>query len=53
MITREALEARLTQLRQEVEQMRANLNAYEGAIQDCEYWLGVITAQELAARQGG
>lgn len=46
MITRAVIEARLEQLRAEVEQIRANLHAYEGAIQDCEYWLGVLTADE-------
>jgi hypothetical protein len=33
MITREQIVARLAML-------KANLNAQQGAIQDCEYWLG-------------
>jgi prefoldin subunit 5 len=42
MITREAIEARLQQLQQEATEIRANLNAYEGAIQDCQYWLAQL-----------
>ena len=49
MITREQLVERLTLLRREREQvqgnlvqLQANLNAYDGAIQDCEYWLKVV-----------
>jgi hypothetical protein len=50
MITREAIEARLKQLREDATQMRANLNAYEGAIQDCEFWLAVL--DEAAGEAG-
>jgi hypothetical protein len=38
-ITEEVILERLQKLRSELDQMRANLAAYEGAIQDCEYWL--------------
>ena len=45
-ITREMIEARLKELQEGAEQMRANLNAYEGAIQDCKYWLEQLTAED-------
>ncbi len=48
-ITREVIERRLEQLRKEqglvqanILELQANLNAYAGAIQDCEHWLSVI-----------
>ena len=42
MITREEIERRLNQLKAERDRLIANLNAYNGAIQDCEYWLGLM-----------
>jgi phage shock protein A len=46
MITRELLvkrledlEAELAQVKQQLEQAKANVNAYEGAIQDVKYWI--------------
>ncbi len=52
-ITREAIEKRLADLRAQREQVQANLvqlqanmNAYDGAIQDCEHWLSQINAIE-------
>jgi len=42
MITREMVLERLAKLKAEREQLLANLNAYNGAIQDCEYWLSVL-----------
>jgi len=41
-ITREMVLERLAKLKAEREQLIANLNAYNGAIQDCEYWLSVL-----------
>lgn len=38
-ITVAALEARLAELEQGKAQALANLHAYEGAIQECRYWL--------------
>ena len=45
-ITREAVEKRLAMLKhqkdemlQQIENLSANVNAYNGAIQDCEHWL--------------
>jgi len=37
---------RLAKLKAEREQLVANLNAYNGAIQDCEYWLSVLEGGE-------
>ena len=52
MITREQIEARLAQLKAEqakitadVAQMQANLNAYQGAIEDCEFWLAAVSTE--------
>ena len=42
MITREMVEKRLEQLTAERDQLVANLQAYNGAIQDCEYWLNQL-----------
>jgi len=42
LITREMVEQRLAQLKAERDQLVANLNAYNGAIQDCEYWLSLL-----------
>jgi len=42
MVTREKILERLAKLKAEREQLIANLNAYNGAIQDCEYWLSVL-----------
>ena len=41
-MTTEQVTARLTQLQQQREQLRQTLTAYEGAIQDCEYWLAAL-----------
>ena len=52
MITREQIEARLAQLKAEqakitadVAQMQANLNAYQGAIEDCEFWRAAVSTE--------
>lgn len=54
-ITKEALEIRLQKLLQEREmlqneliQKQANLHAYDGAIEDCQYWLAQLTKEDLA-----
>lgn len=39
MITLEMLEERLKQYKDQLEQIQAQANAYEGAIQDCAYWI--------------
>lgn len=51
MVTIAAIEARLAQLRREAEQVKANLHAYDGAIQECEYWLAVAL-NETAGETG-
>lgn len=45
-IDRAAVERRLAILRREQAQVRANLDAYAGAIEDCLYWLDVLSARE-------
>jgi hypothetical protein len=44
-ITAEQVKARMEQLERERQRLTANLNATIGAIQDCEYWLGVVEAE--------
>ena len=41
-VTQELLEKRIAALIADREQLVATLNATAGAIEDCEYWLGVI-----------
>jgi septal ring factor EnvC (AmiA/AmiB activator) len=57
-INREELEKRLEQLKVEqaqvqanLVQLQANLNAYLGAIQDCEYWINQLEVQEPDAKK--
>jgi hypothetical protein len=38
-ITKDVIEKRLADLQQQLEQAKANLHAYEGAIADCKFWL--------------
>lgn len=38
-ITKEDLEARLVELEKERDQLRTNIIAFEGAIQDTQFWL--------------
>lgn len=42
MVTIEAVEKRLSQLREGREQMVRNVHAADGAIADCEYWLALL-----------
>ena len=51
-ITPEQIEERLAQLRADqgkvlatIEQLKANLSAYQGAIEDCEFWLAAVSAE--------
>ena len=52
MITREQVEARLAQLKAEqagitaaMAQMQANISAFQGAIEDCEFWLAAVSTE--------
>lgn len=38
-MNKEQIEARIKTLEEEREKIRSTLVAYEGAIQDCNYWL--------------
>jgi prefoldin subunit 5 len=53
MITAEKIQARLDDLKAQADQLRGNLNAVGGAIQDCEYWLEQVKEPELELIQGG
>lgn len=45
-MTKEKLVARRAQLEKERAQLLANLQAYEGAIQDIDYWLNEVAKEE-------
>jgi hypothetical protein len=47
-MTREDLEARLAQLLAECERAVAQVNAYQGAIAECRYWLDRLSKPEPA-----
>ena len=49
-VTRADLENRAAELRQQLEQAKANLAAISGAIQDCEYWLDRMKEQKPEAK---
>jgi prefoldin subunit 5 len=53
MITTEKIQARLDDLKAQADQLRGNLNAVGGAIQDCEYWLEQVKEPELELIKGG
>lgn len=48
-MNREALEERIGALQNDHEVAKANMIAIDGAIQDCEYWLGVLAEEECDA----
>lgn len=45
-VTREALELRLKALERDRAQAIANVNAYDGAIQECQFWLELLKDAE-------
>jgi len=49
-MTKEKLEDRIKQLETEREQVKATLLAYEGALQDCKYWLIELEKEEVNGR---
>ena len=46
MITKEAIIERLERLKADRDQVMGNLNALEGAIIDCQYWLEQLEKPE-------
>ncbi len=48
-MTREAVEKRLALLEKDRLQVIANLNAMDGAIQDCKYWLDQFDSEKAHA----
>jgi hypothetical protein len=52
-ITKSQIEDRKAQLVEQRESVRvqaeANINAFNGAIEDCDYWLGVLEDDESGA----
>ncbi len=48
MITVAALQERLAKLHRDREVLVANLNAFNGAIEECEYWLHQLDGNEAA-----
>jgi len=49
-ITQQALELRLETLERNRAQAIANVNAYDGAIQECKYWLELLKKAEKKER---
>jgi len=52
-ITREAIQNRLDRLVEEYEQAKANMHAYEGAIQECRYWLNELDIEDKQEESEG
>ena len=48
-MNREAIEARLVQLRADLAKVQGTFAAIQGAIQDCEYWLEQLSLDEPGA----
>lgn len=44
-ITREQVEARMEAMLKKRAELRENLAALDGALQDCEFWLAVLAAR--------
>jgi hypothetical protein len=52
-MTEQHVQARLAELKAQADQLRANLNAVAGAIQDCEYWLEQFQLKTPAGENDG
>jgi len=52
-ITSEKLKARLDGLRKGMEDIKEELRVTSGAVQECEYWLGIFEKQEPAEKSNG
>ena len=50
MISRAMVEARLEHLRADLAQRLEDAQALHGAVQDCEFWLSVVTKDEELAK---
>lgn len=48
-MTIELLQKRKQELIAQQQQLVANANALNGALQDCDYWIGVLQAQAAPA----
>jgi hypothetical protein len=46
-MTLETLQTRMGTLQKGREQAIANVNAYDGAIQECQYWIDQLTPKEV------
>lgn len=42
----EQLKAEREQIMHNIAQLQANVNAYDGALQDCEYWLEQLKKEQ-------
>jgi hypothetical protein len=45
-MTKEAVEKRLAELKEKQSRLLADLQAHEGAIQDCYFWLQVLAQKD-------
>lgn len=52
-ITATSISARIGQYEQQKQSLIADLNAVDGAIQDCQYWLGQLEVTEDAGTNTG
>ena len=50
MITKELIETRLKTLKEDQAKLLADAHAYEGAIQDCSYWLGQLKEESAESK---
>jgi hypothetical protein len=50
-MTIELLEKRKEELQAQQQQFIANANAINGAVQDCDYWIGILKAQQAGSSQ--
>lgn len=46
MITKEMIKDRITLLEREFDQVKANLLAYDGALQEARHWLSILDKEE-------
>ena len=50
-ITRELIAERITELQKQRAEALATANACAGALQDCEYWLTILSSASLVPRK--